>query len=135
MRSRHRIVHVHNDYLEGRTLGQRAADAISSGMGSWAFLIIQSAILAVWIMLNAAFHWFPAWDPYPFILMNLVLSMQAAYAAPIIMMSARRQDAKDRIRSEADYHTDLHAAETGDEINRKLDLLLAFHKIVEDDGK
>jgi uncharacterized membrane protein len=71
-------------------------------MGSWAFISIQSVILVIWIVLNVV-GWIRAWDPYPFILMNLVLSMQAAYAAPIIMMSQNRQAAKDRIESHNDF--------------------------------
>jgi uncharacterized membrane protein len=71
-------------------------------MGSWKFIIIQSCILLVWIILNIA-GYVRHWDPYPFILMNLVLSMQAAYAAPIIMMSQNRQAEKDRIEAHNDY--------------------------------
>jgi uncharacterized membrane protein len=74
-----------------RSLGQRAADQITKWLGSWTFIIIQSVVLAAWITLNLTELIFRAWDPYPFILLNLALSFQAAYAAPIIMMSQNRQ--------------------------------------------
>ncbi|HYH83813.1 MAG TPA: DUF1003 domain-containing protein [Longimicrobium sp.] len=82
--------------------GQRAADAVAATMGSWRFIIIQSIILAAWIGLNVV-AFVRHWDPYPFILMNLVLSTQAAYAAPIIMMSQNRQAARDRMVARNDY--------------------------------
>ena len=77
-------------------------------MGSWAFIIIQSIILAFWITLNIVAY-INHWDPYPFILLNLALSFQAAYAAPIIMMSQNRQAAKDRLMAEQDYEVNLKA--------------------------
>jgi uncharacterized membrane protein len=77
-------------------------------MGSWAFIIIQSIILAFWITLNVVAY-INHWDPYPFILLNLALSFQAAYAAPIIMMSQNRQAAKDRLMAEQDYEVNLKA--------------------------
>jgi uncharacterized membrane protein len=82
-----------------KTAGERAADRVAAAMGSWRFIIIQSAIVAGWIALNliaVARHF----DPYPFILLNLLFSTQAAYAAPIIMMSQNRQAAKDRRRDD-----------------------------------
>ncbi|MHB8619919.1 MAG: DUF1003 domain-containing protein, partial [Chloroflexota bacterium] len=78
------------------TVGERASDAISNGMGSWRFIIIQSIIVVIWVILNVA-GFVARWDPYPFILLNLLFSVQAAYAAPIIMMSQNRQSAKDRL--------------------------------------
>lgn len=79
------------------TLGQKLADKLATGMGSWTFLIIQSSILVTWVCYNV-FHLEP-FDPYPFILLNLMLSFQAAYAAPIIMMANNRQEQIDRKRS------------------------------------
>jgi uncharacterized membrane protein len=93
-----------------RTVGERASDTVAATMGSWRFIIIQSVILACWIVLNAV-AWVRHWDPYPFILMNLVLSMQAAYAAPIIMMSQNRQAARDRLEAHNDFLTDCKAEE------------------------
>jgi uncharacterized membrane protein len=90
------------------TLGQRVADGVAATMGSWRFIIAQSMILLAWITLNVA-GWVQQWDPYPFILLNLMLSFQAAYAAPIIMMSQNRQEARDRMRAELDLETDLKA--------------------------
>ncbi|MBV9902979.1 MAG: DUF1003 domain-containing protein, partial [Alphaproteobacteria bacterium] len=78
------------------TMGQKIADAVASNMGSWRFIIIQSTILFFWVVANVTafiFHW----DPYPFILLNLALSFQAAYAAPFIMMSQNRQGDIDRM--------------------------------------
>lgn len=82
-----------------RNFGQRAADSIANGMGSWTFIIAQSIFVGAWIILNiVAFT--NRWDPYPFILLNLLFSTQAAYAAPIIMMSQNRQAQKDHIRDD-----------------------------------
>ncbi|HLJ81010.1 MAG TPA: DUF1003 domain-containing protein [Ktedonobacterales bacterium] len=81
------------------TAGERIADAVAKGMGSWKFIITQSMLVGGWILLNLlafAAHW----DPYPFILLNLLFSTQAAYAAPIIMMSQNRQAQKDHVRDD-----------------------------------
>jgi uncharacterized membrane protein len=88
------------------TFGQRAADHIANAMGSWTFIIIQSAIVGIWIVLNLI-GFINHWDAYPFILLNLLFSTQAAYAAPIIMMSQNRQAQKDHLRD------DLEAREVG----------------------
>jgi uncharacterized membrane protein len=85
-----------------QTLGQRVADRFATVIGSWPFIISQSIILAVWIVLNVV-AWVQHWDPYPFILLNLALSFQAAYSGPIIMMSQNRQNAKDRLAAEEDF--------------------------------
>lgn len=90
------------------TFGQRVADAVARSMGSWRFIIIQSTLLIIWILLNVI-GWIRHWDPYPFILLNLALSFQAAYAAPIIMMSQNRQAAKDRLTADHDYQINLRA--------------------------
>jgi uncharacterized membrane protein len=93
-----------------KTTGEHAADAVAAAMGSWRFIIIQSVIVAAWIALNlvAILRHF---DPYPFILLNLLFSTQAAYAAPIIMMSQNRQGTKDRQR---DDHEAVTVDETAD---------------------
>jgi len=96
-------VHNVNEIFEEQlTVGQRAADWVANMMGSWKFIVVQSIILMLWIILNII-AWWQHWDPYPFILMNLVLSMQAAYAAPVIMMSQNRQVAKDRLEAHNDF--------------------------------
>jgi uncharacterized membrane protein len=83
-------------------VGQRLADRTVRFMGSWKFIIIQSIILSIWTILNIV-AWHQHWDPYPFILLNLFLSMQAAYTAPIIMMSQNRQAERDRLEAHNDY--------------------------------
>ena len=90
------------------TLGERVADNITSVIGSWKFIIIQSVVLALWIVFNLI-AWINHWDPYPFILLNLALSFQAAYAAPIIMMSQNRTTTRDRKKAEADLATNRKA--------------------------
>lgn len=96
------VRNVNDVVKEQLTLGQKAADWIASKVGSWEFIIGQSAILAIWALLNLT-AWVQHWDPYPFILMNLVLSLQAAYTAPMIMMSQNRQAARDRLEAHNDY--------------------------------
>ncbi|MGH8898544.1 MAG: DUF1003 domain-containing protein [Egibacteraceae bacterium] len=98
--ARHRDVVTEFD--QRLTLGQRAADGFAAAVGSWRFIIIQTVILVAWIILNVT-AWIRHWDPYPFILLNLTLSFQAAYAAPIIMMSQNRTSAFDRAQAHADY--------------------------------
>lgn len=104
------------------TVGQRLADLIAAGMGSWKFIIIQSGILAIWVILNVI-GWIKAWDPYPFILLNLALSFQAAYAAPIIMMSQNRQQDIDRKAAENDYKINVKAELEIELLHHKLDQL------------
>ena len=99
------------------TLGQRVADRVAATMGSWNFIIIQSAILCVWIVLNITAY-VQKWDPYPFILLNLALSFQAAYAAPFIMMSQNRQQDIDRKAADIDRQS----AEHDHQINIKAEL-------------
>jgi uncharacterized membrane protein len=127
-----RFVHAHppvrnvNALVEGHlTWGQRIADAVAATMGSWRFIIIQSLLLAIWIVLNVV-GWLAHWDPYPFILLNLVLSFQAAYAAPIIMMSQNRQAEKDRIAAQHDYDVNVKAEE---EVKAILDHLEYQHEL------
>jgi uncharacterized membrane protein len=96
------VQNINEIFQEQLTLGQRTADWVANTMGSWVFIIIQSVILMSWVILNIV-AWVQHWDPYPFILMNLVLSMQAAFAAPIIMMSQNRQAARDRLEAHNDY--------------------------------
>ncbi|HVV92824.1 MAG TPA: DUF1003 domain-containing protein [Hyphomicrobiales bacterium] len=104
------------------TVGQRIADDVAATMGSWRFIIIQSAILFVWIVLNVT-AWINAWDPYPFILLNLALSFQAAYAAPFIMMSQNRQQDIDRQAAENDYKVNIKAELEIELLHEKIDQL------------
>jgi uncharacterized membrane protein len=105
---------------EQMTLGQRAADVVTASVGSWTFILIQSGILAIWLVVNSL-AWIRHWDPYPFILLNLVLSFQAAFTAPIIMMSQNRQAARDRTEAVEDYAVDRQAEEEVEEIQNRLD--------------
>ena len=109
---------LHDDSM---TRAQRIADAVARNVGSWRFIGIQSSLLALWIVANALFalHDYAvsgfdlkAWDPYPFILLNLALSFQAAYTGPFVMMSQNRQADKDRIMAEHDYHINIRAEAT-----------------------
>lgn len=93
---------------EKLTAGQRIADELARIMGSWPFIIGQSLILGIWIAANVVAY-IHHWDPYPFILLNLALSFQAAYSGPIIMMAQNRQAAKDRAMAEQDYITNVTA--------------------------
>lgn len=95
---------------EQLTLGQRIADKVAATVGSWPFIITQSCILAAWLVLNSI-AFIKHWDPYPFILLNLMLSFQAAYAAPFVMMSQNRQSEKDRLTAQNDYVTDCKGEE------------------------
>lgn len=108
--------------IKNLTLGQRVADYVAATMGSWAFIIIQSVILLIWITANV-FAWVNKWDPYPFILLNLMLSFQAAYAAPIIMMAQNRQSEIDRKKAEKDYDVNLKAELEIEALHQKLDLM------------
>jgi len=101
---------VNEAAAQSMTFGERASDAFAATMGSWKFIIIQSVILMIWVMLNVGAY-IEHWDPYPFILLNLALSLEAAYAAPIIMMSQNRQAVKDRFAAEEDYHVNTKAEE------------------------
>jgi len=102
-----------------RTFGERLADSVAQGMGSWTFIIVQSIIVITWMALNVIgfiYHW----DEYPFILLNLVFSTQAAYAAPIIMMSQNRSADRDRKHAEADYQTNIQAKDDIEQLMKTL---------------
>ena len=104
------------------TAGQRIADTVAATMGSWTFIIIQSVILLIWIILNVTAY-VQQWDPYPFILLNLALSFQAAYAAPFIMMSQNRQQDIDRKAAEHDYQVNIKAELEIELLHQKIDQL------------
>jgi len=107
--SMQRVRSVNQLHDDSMTLGQKIADAVAKNMGSWRFIIIQSTLLFCWILFNVVELVFKPWDPYPFILLNLMLSFQAAYAAPFIMMSQNRQSDKDRLAAEHDYCVNIRA--------------------------
>jgi uncharacterized membrane protein len=106
------------------TLGERIADRVAEFGGSWRFIISFGAVLAVWIAVNSLAVIRATFDPYPYILLNLVLSCLAALQAPIIMMSQNRQESRDRLRAEHDYRVNLKAELEIRHINAKFDLLL-----------
>lgn len=98
---------------DGRTRGERVADGVATRVGSWPFIIVQSTLLLVWLLANGLLirNWLGGkpFDPYPFILLNLMLSFQAAYTGPVVMMSQNRQTARDRDAAEHDYQVNRDA--------------------------
>lgn len=118
------IQNLLNPPKEILTQGQKVSDKVARFGGSWAFIISFFIILIVWISYNASVPSGDQFDPFPFILMNLILSCIAALQAPIIMMSQNRQEEKDRKRSENDYLINLKAELEIRSLNQKLDLLL-----------
>jgi len=98
----------HQHYSDALSFGQRFADKVANGIGSWRFIIFQSLFMIIWVLLNFIGYG-NHWDPYPFILLSLIFSAQAAYAAPIIMMSQNRQSERDRVQAQADYETNVKA--------------------------
>ncbi len=113
------------DFADDRTVGETAADALARFGGSWAFIIGFAVVLMCWMALNVTGALFGTFDPYPFILLNLVLSSLAAIQAPVIMMSQRRQEEKDRLRGENDYRVNLKAELEIRHLHDKLDQHLA----------
>ncbi|WP_377846864.1 DUF1003 domain-containing protein [Bosea sp. UC22_33] len=113
-----------DDFEEHRTLGERFSDNLANFGGSWAFLISFGVVLVVWMAINALMGDLKAFDPYPFILLNLVLSCIAAVQAPIIMMSQKRKDSKDRLRSLNDYQVNLKAELEIRHLHEKMDHLV-----------
>jgi uncharacterized membrane protein len=125
----------HDAHNEETSTGARIADRVAGFIGSWQFIIIQSAIFLIWVIFNTVWL-FGAYqfDPYPFILFNLFMSAEAAYASPLILMSQNRQSERDRIQAQHDYDTNVAAKEEIEtilkELNRlelqKLDKILAL---------
>lgn len=124
----------YEEQRESRSFGDRLADNVANGMGSWKFIIIQTLIVIGWMFFNYI-ALVKHWDPYPFILLNLLFSTQSAYAAPIIMMSQNRQADRDRAEALAGYQTDLETKKGMEELtarlheialNDKLDKILAL---------
>ncbi len=128
-RRKHRRTHpprvtvpVEHFDLPPPTRGQRMADGVARTVGSWRFILIQSGLIVVWITGNVLTG-ANAWDPYPFILLNLLLSFQAAYTAPAIMMSQNRQSELDRKHAESDYEINVKAELEIELLHEKIDLL------------
>jgi uncharacterized membrane protein len=116
-------VNVH--HYEHATRGERAADRVAAGFGSWRYLGVQTAAVTVWIIVNAVGLFALHWDPYPFILLNLVFSTQASYAAPLILLAQNRSADRDRMKAEHDYLVNERA-------EAKIDLLLQQFKVPPD---
>ena len=109
----------HQQHKESMTFGQKLADSVATGMGSWRFIIWQTIIVAIWMLLNVIAI-IKHWDEYPFILLNLVFSTQAAYAAPIIMMAQNRAGDRDRAQADADYKTNCEAKDEIEQLQKRL---------------
>jgi uncharacterized membrane protein len=114
----------HAAHLAKLSAGDRIADAVAGFIGSWTFIILQSAVFVVWVIVNTI--WLLAayrWDPYPFILFNLFMSAEAAYSSPLILMSQNRQAERDREQAQHDYETNVAAKEEIETILRELSRL------------
>ena len=116
-RRAHRKTHRHE-----LTLGDRVSDGVARVVGSWRFIIIQSVLLVIWMGLNVT-AFVEQWDPYPFILLNLALSFQAAYTAPILMMSQNRQSNIDRQAAQHDYDINIKAELEVELLHQKVDMM------------
>jgi len=115
---------INIEFERDLTFGEKMADKVAEIGGSWGFIFAFAVVVAAWIIINSLFLLKAPFDPYPYILLNLVLSCLAAIQAPIIMMSQNRQDAKDRLRSEHDYKVNLKAELEIRHLNERIDLLL-----------
>jgi uncharacterized membrane protein len=109
----------HEQHEAGCGFGERLADRVAAVMGSWRFIIVQTIIVAFWVVVNLIAY-LSHWDPYPFILLNLLFSTQAAYAAPVIMMAQNRQSERDRVQAHDDYITNLEAKREIEELTIRL---------------
>ena len=118
-----------DNHLKRRSLGERVADRIAKVAGSWSFILLFVAFLALWIVGNS-FLLREAYDPYPFILLNLFLSCVAALQAPVIMMSQNRQEEKDRLRAENDYRINLKSEFIVEDLHAKLEKLIENQEII-----
>jgi uncharacterized membrane protein len=118
------VKNVDNEFETKLSMGQRVADKVAEFGGSWTFIIIFGSIIFLWIVSNTIALLQRPFDPFPFILLNLVLSCLAAVQAPVIMMSQNRQEAKDRLRGEHDYQVNLKAEMEIRSLHQKIDHLL-----------
>jgi uncharacterized membrane protein len=112
----------HQTHKDSLGFGPKLADSVANGMGSWTFIIIQTAFVILWMGLNVV-GFINHWDPYPYILLNLVFSTQAAYAAPIIMMAQNRQGERDRIQADEDFNTNKEAKREIEELQLRLNAI------------
>ncbi|MCL4499895.1 MAG: DUF1003 domain-containing protein [Chloroflexi bacterium] len=124
--SQHVSKNVNQLHDEKLTVGQRWADGLANFAGSWVFITIFGVIIAIWMAMNTALLIAKHFDPYPFILLNLVLSCLAAIQAPVIMMSQHRQESRDRLRAENDFAVNLKAEQEIELLHKKFDALAAL---------
>jgi uncharacterized membrane protein len=124
---------IEAEFEKRATFGEALADRVAAFGGSWRFILVFGGIILVWVLLNALLLFRKPFDPYPFILLNLVLSCLAALQAPVIMMSQNRQESKDRLRSENDYRVNLKAELEIRHLHEKIDHLLSrqWERLVE----
>lgn len=124
---------INAEFEKDLTLGETLADKIAVFGGSWKFILVFGSVLFIWIIVNTAVLLWKPFDPYPFILLNLILSCLAAIQAPVIMMSQNRQEAKDRLRSEHDYRVNLKAELEIRHLHEKIDHLMShqWERLVE----
>ena len=127
------LQNISNPQEEKLRLGQRLADRVARFGGSWKFIISFGVLISIWIIINLVFTGRQRFDPYPFILLNLLLSCLAAIQAPVIMMSQNRQEEKDRLRNENDYQINLKAEIEIRTLHQKIDLLMQeqFKQLIE----
>jgi len=116
---------INTEFDRNITIGQHIADKVAEFGGSWRFIIIFALVLFTWVAINSLVLLWRPFDPYPFILLNLILSCLASIQAPVIMMSQNRQEAKDRMRSEHDYEVNLKAELEIRHLNEKMDHILS----------
>jgi len=131
----HRVKNLNIIHMEHLTFGQKVSDKIASVAGSWAFILSFLGLLFFWIAINSWALFNQPFDPFPFILLNLVLSCIAALQAPIIMMSQNRQEAKDRLRSENDFLVDQKAEIIIEELYKKIISIEAKLDMIQNDVK
>ena len=135
------LLNWHDRHKNSLKFGDKLSDAVANGMGSWRFIIWQTIIVIIWMALNVV-GFISHWDPYPFILLNLIFSTQAAYAAPIIMMAQNRQSQRDRIQADNDYQTNLEAKKEIEALQvhlthietEKLDIIISMLKEMKKQG-
>lgn len=114
----------HERHRSDYTVGQRVADGTAKLLGSWPFIIGQTLLVTAWVTLNLI-AWARHWDPYPFILLNLMFSVQAAYSGPVIMMSQNRASERDRYQAQADFETNVKSEKIAEEILARLERIEA----------
>ncbi len=124
-------INVNKESNSKLTMGDRASDKLAEIAGSWYFIIGFGLFMAIWVIFNMYWLNKPV-DPYPFILLNLMLSCLAAIQAPIIMMSQNRQEQKDRLRSEHNYKVDLKSEILLEDLHKKMDRILYSQKVIKD---